>query len=259
MFADTQILDVFIIFYFFYAFYDVIRNFFASFKQQDQNVTQKKDRKVTNEMLQEAMNNRKFGEFTLAPAVVFFKDGDVVPSKGYKIDKLPTSNGITPPFRLLISASAEDLLDIFDDFIALLGESCSVVVEDFKTKTGDHVDYFAFYKETFVVRSILLDFEDLLLNDGFVGLAIWNEMTQAEVQLTMHKILQVYAKNIVPFQQALTGYGIPENPDLRFFFEDFYMLVSTQAGDSAIEELKDRLCVDYSIVQQQGGLEAMSN
>jgi hypothetical protein len=259
MFADTQILDVFIIFYFFYAFYDVIRNFFASFKQQDKNETQKKDRKITNEMIQEAMNNRKFGEFTLAPAVVFFKDGDVVPSKGYKIDKLPISNGITPPFRMLISASAEDLLDIFDDFIALLGENCSVAVEDFRTNTGDRVDYFAFYKETFIVRSILLDFDDLLLNDGFVGLSIWNEIAQAEVQLTMHKILQVYAKNIVPFQQTLTGYGIPENPDLRFFFEDFYMLVSTHAGDSAVEELKDRLCIDHSVVQQQGGFEAMNN
>jgi hypothetical protein len=257
MFADTQIIGVLFLFYFFYAFYDVIKSFFSGFKPVHQGVTHKKDRKLTQEMIQEAMKNRTFGSFSLTPAVVFFKDGDVIPSEGYKIEKQVMPNGRVHS-RMLVSASAEDLLDIFDDFIALLGESCSVVVEDFRTTAGDHVDYFAYYKETFIVRSILLDFDELLLNDGFIGLAIWSEATQAEVQLNMHKVIQVFARDIVPFQQVLAGYGIQEDPKLRFFFEDFYMLVSTQAGDSAVEALKDRLCIDHSAVQQ-GGFEAMAN
>lgn len=257
MFADTQIISVFIMFYFFYAFYDVIKYIFSGFNKSYQKVTPKKDRKITEEMIQEAMKNRTIGDFTLTPAVVFFKDGDVIPSRGYKIEKEAMSNGQIRS-RMLVSASAEDVLDIFDDFIALLGESCSVVVEDFRTNNGDHVDHFAHHKETFIVRSILLDFDEFLLNDGFVGLAIWSEMAQAEVQLTMHKIIQVFARDTIPFQQVLTGYGINEDPELRFFFEDFYMLVSTEAGDAAVEALKDRLCLDYSSVQQ-GGFEAMIN
>ena len=244
-------------FYFFYAFYDVIKEFISGFKPAHQNVTHKKDRKVTEEMIQEAMKNRTYGGFTLTPAVVFFKNGDVIPSEGYKIEKSVLPNGRTQS-RMLVSASAEDVLDIFDDFIALLGESCGVVVEDFRANPGDHVDHYAYYKDTFIVRSILLDFDDFLLNDGFVGVAIWREMAQAEVQLTMHKIIQVFARDTIPFQQVLAGYGIKEDPELRFFFEDFYMLVSTQAGDSAVEALKDRLCIDQSVMQQ-GGFETMSN
>ncbi len=257
MFADTQILGVFVMAYFFYLFYDFIKDMISGFKQAYRNVNPKKDRKVTREMIQEAMKNRTFDGFTLTPAIVFFKDGDVVPSEGYKIEKSLMPNGQVQS-RMLVSASAEDLLDIFDDFIVLLGESCGVVVEDFRAKAGDHVDHYAYGKDTFIVRSILLDFDDFLLNDGFVGLVIWSEAAQAEVQLTMHKVIQVFAIDNVPFQHVLAGYGIREDPNLRFFFEDFYMLVSTMAGDSAIEALKDRLCIDHSVVQQ-GGFEAMTN
>lgn len=258
MFADPEIILMFFFCYLLYRFSDNIRDFISNLTQGNNRASENKKPIITDEMIQDAMKNRTFGSFTLTPAVVFFKDGDVIPSEGYKIDKQVLPNGRTQ-FRMLISASAEDLLDIFDDFITLLGESCSVVVEDFRTNAGDHVDYFAYYKETFIVRSILLDFDDFLLNDGFFGLAIWSEAAQAEVQLTMHKVIQVFARDIVPFQHGLAGYGIEEDPELRFFFEDFYMLVSTEAGDSAVEALKDRLCIDHSVVQQQGGFEAMSN
>ncbi len=258
MFADTEIIIVFFICYLFYAFYDNIRDLISNLTLGNYGASEEKNPVITDEMIQEAMKNRIFDGFTLAPAVVFFKDGDVVPTEGYKIEKLNMQDGRTPSYRMLISASAEDLLDIFDDFIALLGESCGVVVKDFRAKDGDDVDHYAYNKETFIVRSILLDFEDFLLNDGFVGLAIWSEMAQAEVHLTKHKILQVYARDTFPFQQVLTGYGIHEDPELRFFFEDFYMLVSTHAGDSAVEALKDSLCIDHSAMQQ-GGFEAMSN
>jgi hypothetical protein len=127
-----------------------------------------------------------------------------------------------------------------------------VVAEDFRTDNGNHIDYFAYYKDTFVVRSILLDFEELLLNDGLVGIAVWSEAIQAEVKLTMHKIIQVYVRDSYPFQQVLADFGIKADPDLRFFFEQFYLLVSTEAGDSAVEALKDRLCIDHSVVQAAG-------
>ncbi len=257
MFADINMFGMIAIAALLYRIYDFIKARISGFKGSQQQVNLKKERNVTQEMIQEAMKNRTFDGFTLSPAIIFFKDGDVVPSKGYKIEKELMPNGQVLS-RLLVSASAEDVLDILDDFIVLLGESCSVVVEDFRAKADDHVEYYAYYKDTFIVRSILLDFDEFLLNDGFVGLAIWSEAAKAEVQLTMHKVLIVYARDIVPFQQVLAGYGMQENPELRFFFEDFYMLVSTTAGDSAVVALKDRLCIDQTVVQQ-GGFEAMTN
>ena len=251
MFADAGTIGFFFLCYFFYAFYDTIKDCISAFKQGYRKSENIESRKITNEMIQEAMNNRTFGDFALTPAVVFFKDGDMVPSEGYKIEKRVMPGGHTQS-RIVVSASAEKVLDIFDEFIALLGDTSSVVIEDFRTDTGDHVDNFAYYKDTYVVRSILLDFDDLLLNDGFVGLAIWNEALQAEVQLSRHKVIQIYARDTAPFERVLAEFEIKENPELRFFFEHFYLLVSTEAGDSSVEVLKDRLCIDHSVVQTGG-------
>jgi hypothetical protein len=251
MFADAGIIGLFFICYFFYAFYYIIKECISSFKQEYRKTENVESRKITGEMIQEAMNNRTFGDFTLTPAVVFFKDGDMVPSEGFKIEQQVMPGGYSYS-RIVVSVSAEKVLDIFDEFVALLGDTCGVVMEDFRTDNGDHIDHFAYYKDTFIVRSILLDFEDLLLNDGFVGLAIWNEAVPAEVQLTRHKIIQVFARDTSPFQQVLAAFDIEENPELRFFFEHFYLLVSTEAGDSAVETLKDRLCIDHSVVQAGG-------
>jgi len=257
MFADVGIIATLFIFYFIYAFYDIIRDCVASFKQGYNGKEYNHEPVITKDMIQEAMKNKTFGNFTLPPAVVFFKDGDVIPSEGYKVEKRIMPDGNIQS-RILVSASVEKVLDMFNEFIALLGDTCGVVLEDFRTDKGDHIDHFAYYKDTFVVRSILLDFEELLLNDGFVGLAVWSEMAQAEVQLTMHKVIQIYARDISPFQQVLAEFGIQEDTELRFFFEDFYMLLSTDVGDFAVEALKNRLCIDHSIMQA-GGFEAMNN
>jgi len=257
MFADAGLLGIIFIFYFFYAFYDLIKDCIASFKHGYHGEENQHNPVITEDMIQEAMQNKTYGNFTLTPAVVLFKDGDVIPSEGYKVEKLVMSDDNIRS-RILVSASAEKILDIFDECISLLGDTCSIVLEDFRTDKGDHIDHFAYYKDTFIVRSVLFDFEELLLNDGFVGLAIWSETAQAEVQLTMHKIILVYAADISRFKAALASFGIKEDPELRFFFEDFHLLVSTEAGNTAIETLKDRLYIDHSIVQA-GGPEEMSN
>ncbi len=257
MFADAGIIDLFFLCYFFYSFYDIIKDCISAFKQANRKKENLENRKITDAMIQEAMNNRSFGDFTLSPAVVFFKDGDMIPSEGYKVEKRVIPAGQTQS-RIVVSASAEKVLDIFDEFVTLLGDTCSVVIEDFRTDNGNHVDHFAYYKDTFVVKSIMLDFEDLLMNDGFVSLAVWSETTQAEVQLTRHKIIQVFAKDTSRFEHVLADFGIEEDPELRFFFEKFYLLVSTEASDSAVEALMDRLCIDQSVVQS-GGQDQLCN
>jgi len=60
----------------------------------------------------------------------------------------------------------------------------------------------------------------------------------------------VFAEDTSRFEDALVSFGIKEDPELRFFFEEFYLLVSTEKGDSAIESLKDRLCIDHSAVHK---------
>lgn len=248
MFTHIEIFFLFFVIYACTVRFDFIKDRFRSFKERFLKNQSKKNPVISPEMLQEAIENRTYGNFILSPAIIFFKDGDVIPTEGYKTDKIIAPDGRSQ-YRLIVSASSEKILDLFDDFVKLLGETCSMFVEDFRTNPGDHIDHFAYHKDTFAVRSILLDFEEFILNDGFVGLAIWNEFARVEVQLTVHKIIIAYASEICSFKQVLAKYGIPENPELKFLFEDFHLLIGTEAGDLAIEALKDRLCVDCSIVQ----------
>ena len=249
MFADTSILGIFFVLYFFYSFFDLIKDCIYSLAQGPSRKKKPSTSAITEEMMKEAMQNKKFGDFELTPAVVFFKDGDIMPSEGYKTGQFVGPDGLIRS-RMIVSASAEKVLDIFDEFISLVGDKCNVVVEDFRTGDNNHLDYFAYDKDTYIVRSVFFDFEEFFLNDGFFTIAIWNEMARAEVQLTSQKVIQVFAEDITGFESSLASFGIEEDPELRFFFEEFYMLISTENGASAIEALKDRLCVDHSAIHK---------
>ncbi|MDZ7265323.1 MAG: hypothetical protein ONB16_12115 [candidate division KSB1 bacterium] len=203
------------------------------------------------------MKHRTFGTFTLPPAVVFFKAGDDVPTEGYKVRKSALPNGRFR-YQVIVSVSAEKILDVFDALVLLLGDYCHVVVQDFGEREGEQVDYFAYQKDTVIVRSVLCDFEELLLNDGLIGLVVYSEAAKAEIQLTQHKIIQIFALDLTRFRQVLNRFGIEENPELKFLFDDFYLLVEHVDDRKILQSLMERLCVE-SMVVQSGGLEAAYN
>ena len=64
MFADIGIIGLFFLCYFFYAFYDIIKDCISAFKQGNRKMENLENRKITDEMIQEAMNNQTFGDFT---------------------------------------------------------------------------------------------------------------------------------------------------------------------------------------------------
>lgn len=247
MFAEFGILIILLIIMLYQKYSDFFNERILSLKGKISGKQKNSNPVITQEMIEEALANRTYDEFTMTPAVVFFKDGDIIPSEGYKIDKQVIADGRTRN-RITISVSAEKILDLFDDLVKRLGDTCSIVVEDFRSMQG-HIDNFAYSRDTFIIRSILVDFEEFILNDGFVGIAIWNEFAQAEIHLTAQKIIMVYGFDISRFIPVLDSYGLQEDPELRFLFEDFHLLLGTDYGDSAIEALKNRLCIDNSIMQ----------
>lgn len=101
---------------------------------------------------------------------MFFKAGDVAPSEGYKVDQWIIPDGRIQ-HRITVSAAAEKILDVFDDLVERLGDTSGIVVEDYRSWQG-HIDHFAYAWDTFVIRSILVDFEDFIRNNGLVGIAI---------------------------------------------------------------------------------------
>lgn len=74
MFADVGVIVILIVIYFIYACSDLIRNIISAFKQGYFGEESKQDPVITQEMIKQAMENRTYGDFTLTPAVVFFKE-----------------------------------------------------------------------------------------------------------------------------------------------------------------------------------------
>lgn len=195
-----------------------------------------------------ALVNKSFGNFTLTKAVAIFKDSELIPKEGYMVTQQKQENG--REYEILgISVSAERLYFLFDDFISLLGDTCGIVIEDHYVEEGQHMDHIAHQKDTVVVRSILSGFEEVIVSDGFLGVAVYDESGRTEVQLSDHKMIYVFSVNTGPFKEIMAEYGIKEVPDIVFINQVPHFHLAAENNRDSLEALKDRLCIDQTVVQ----------
>jgi len=95
-----------------------------------------------------------------------------------------------------------------------------------------------------VLKSVLWDFEELLLNDGCTGIAVLNPWTPQEVQFDEHKLLIIYGDPLEPFEGILQSRGVPCLQNIRFITEAEHVHSSTDEYGRVFEELKTRLGMD---------------
>ena len=76
---------------------------------------------------------------------------------------------------LMAAASKEQLFEVFMDLLDPLGSEVDVVLEtSHNRQSRGHVDLYREHIDLPVLKSILWDYEDLLLNDGCTGIAVLN-------------------------------------------------------------------------------------
>jgi len=107
-----------------------------------------------------------------------------------------------------------------------------------------HVDLYREHIDLPVLKSILWDFEDLLLNDGCTGIAVLNPAIPQEVQFDEHKLLIVYGENLAPFEEALRDRRVMCNDQMKFITEAEHVHSSSDQFMEQFEELKMRLGMD---------------
>jgi hypothetical protein len=95
-----------------------------------------------------------------------------------------------------------------------------------------------------VLKSILYDFEDLLMNDGCTGIAVLNPSVPQEVQFDEHKLLIVYGKPLDRFEKTLITRDVYCHEEMRFITEAEHVHSSSEQYFSQFEELKMRLGMD---------------
>ena len=145
----------------------------------------------------------------------------------------------------MAAASRDKLFETFMDLLDPLGSEVDVVLETSHNRDSKgHVDLYREHIDLPVLKSILWDFEDLLLNDGCTGIAVLNPGIPQEVQFDEHKLLIVYGQDLAPFEDVLRDRSVACNDQMKFITEAEHVHSSSDHFARQFEELKMRLGMD---------------
>lgn len=199
---------------------------------------------LSEDQLEAHLNIARYGGFTLTDAVRPSYDLEVVPRAGYRHDHYQDrDSGIKIPV-VMAAASREHVLDLFFDLLDPLGDVVDVVLETSHERHGGHDDLYREEIDLPILKSILYDFEDVLLDDGCTGLAVLNPNLPREVQFDEHKLLIMYGHELVDFEDILDDYALPKQEGMKFITEAEHVHSSSDEFARRFEQLKFRLGID---------------
>lgn len=199
---------------------------------------------LSDDELQAHMGIDRYDSFYLTNAIRPSYDLHIIPRQGFRHDEYrdDASGSVIPV--LMASATRSVLLDLLLDLIEPLGPVVDVVLETSHHASAGHQDLYREHIDLPVLKSTLLEFEDMLLNDGCTGIAIVNPQRQQEVQFDEHKMLIAYGAPLKPFEQILIEGDVYPDPELRFITEAEHVHSSNERYIHDFEMLKSRLGID---------------
>ena len=160
---------------------------------------------LTEEELEAHLGVGRYGAFQLTDAVRPSYDLQVVPQQGFRRDvyqdeetraRVPVSDGLAhrPTCCSTCSWTCSNRL----------GSEVDVVLEtSHDHDNGGHLDLYREHIDMPVLKSVLWEYESMLLNDGCTGLAVLNPAVPQEVQFDEHKMLIVYGEPLDAFERCL--------------------------------------------------------
>ncbi len=200
---------------------------------------------LTEDQLETHLRIARYGNFTLTDAVRPSYDLQVVPQAGFRHDNYrDEESGIEIPV-LMAAASREVVLDLFFELLDPLGHEVDVVLEtSHDCEHGGHEDLSREAIDLPVLKSILMDYEDLLVDDGCTGIAVLNPGIPMEVQFDEHKLLIAYGSDLGELEQVFDEFDVPCHEDLRFITEAEHVHSSSEEFIERFEQLKYDLGID---------------
>ncbi len=199
---------------------------------------------LTDEELQTHLGIRSYGAFDLTDAVRPSYDLQIVPRQGFRYDQyVDESNGSKTPV-IMAAATQRTLMDLFLELIEPLGSVVDVVLETSHRSGSEHEDLYREHIDMPVLKSILLEFEDLLLNDGCTGIAVINPGKRQEVQLDEHKLLIIYGDPLHDFESVLIGGDVYPDQEIKFITEAEHVHSSSERMFDEFNILRNRLGMD---------------
>ena len=203
-------------------------------------------RDVTKQEIEEHLEVACYGDFVLTEAVRPSFDLQVVPRPGFRHDVYHDEETGTEVPVLMASCSRDRLFELFLDLLDPLGDRADVVLETSHNRDQPgHDDLYREHIDMPVLKSVLYDFEDLLLNDGCTGIAVLNPDVPQEVQFDEHKLLIVYGEDLAPFEQLLREAELDRDDHMKFLTEAEHVHSSSDVYSEQFEELRLRLGLDH--------------
>jgi len=200
---------------------------------------------LSEEELETHLGVNRYGSFLLTDAVRPSYDLKVVPSQGYRHDAYHDAESKSSVPVLMVAASKHVLFDTFMDLLGPLGDVVDVVLETSHSRQSNgHVDLYREHIDMPVLKSILWDFEDLIVNDGCTGLAVLNPSIPQEIQFDEHKLLIVYGDNLHSFEDILDDRSVCCNDQMKFITEAEHVHSSSDQYARQFEELRMQLGMD---------------
>lgn len=191
--------------------------------------------------------------FTLTNAIRPSYDERVIPQKGFTFKVYMVSKGrncAMPYFT--VSAPKEILFDLFMDLIGeLIGKRACVQIQSrhcLPTNTPairfPLRDFTSPRTDMVIVKSCLYDFEETLLDDGLLGISVFDSRLVEEVELDDHKLISIKGWAFLRTVLILQRYGIPYVCDMRFLTDDEHIHMSSEELRIRFKRLKSLLgCV----------------
>ena len=114
-----------------------------------------------------------------------------------------------------------------------------------------HTDLYREHIDLPVLKSVLWEYEDLLLNDGCTGLAVLNPDVPHEIQFDEHKLLIVYGDELKEFEKVLDQRVVGCDEQIRFVTEAEHVHSSSDVYSQQFDELRTRLGMDGDYSQER--------
>jgi hypothetical protein len=204
---------------------------------------------LSEEELEAHLGVARYGSFVLTEAVRPSYDLQVVPAQGYRHDCYRDEQTRTSVPVLMAAVSKQPLFDTFMELLDPLGNVVDVVLETSHSRDSNgHTDLYREHIDVPVLKSILWEYEDLLVNDGCTGLAVLNPGVPQEIQFDEHKLLIIYGEQLGAFEEVLRQRKVDCDDQLKFVTEAEHVHSSSDYYAQQFNELRTRLGMDCDYV-----------
>jgi len=201
--------------------------------------------RVSDEALEAHLEVVRYGDFVLTDAVRPSYDLSAVPTQGFRHDVYNDAENKSSVPVLMGAATSHRLFELFLELLDPLGFEVDVVLETSHRRSNrGHTDLYREHIDLPVLKSVLYEYEDLILNDGCTGIAVLNPSIPQEVQFDEHKLLIVYGDNLGDYESIFQQGGIGCREEMKFITEAEHVHSSSDEFSRRFEQLKYRLGLD---------------